>query len=163
MMCHQSAHPYGDMRLVSALFTEPGRLASALLAEHISANYTTNFAFYGIKIRHEMTKNWSHYGDGRLASALIKIVAYWRMPPSFPDQKIDLFKKKVCPNRTIRSKVTSFFKITKCTRTFHSWPKNVKTRWSDLGKFFEIGLFFQPETMKASSNSQHFLELGGTH
>ena len=114
-------------------------------------------------LRHEMTKNWSHYGDGRLASALIKIVAYWRMPPSFPDQKIDLFKKKVCPNRTIRSKVTSFFKITKCTRTFHSWPKNVKTRWSDLGKFFEIGLFFQPETMKASSNSQHFLELGGTH
>ena len=66
-----------------------------------------------------------------------KIVSYWRMCPSFFSRKIDLFKKKVCPNRTIGSKVTSFWnfqlkdfypvKLTKCTRTFHSWSKNVKT------------------------------------
>ena len=41
MMCYQSTLPYGDMRLVSALFAEPGRIASALLTEHMSANYTT--------------------------------------------------------------------------------------------------------------------------
>ena len=61
----------------------------------------------------------------------------WRMPPSFFSRKIDLFKKKICPNRTIGSKVTSFWnfqlkdfypvKLTECTRTFHSRPKNVKT------------------------------------
>ena len=68
----------------------------------------TNFAFYGVKIQHEMTKNWSLYGDGRLVSAPQKILGYWRMPPSFFSRKIDHFKKKVCPNRTTESKVTTF-------------------------------------------------------